>query len=187
MNAAIRIVAEYGFEGFTTKKWAAEAGVAEGSLYYHFKSKNDLLDQTFLFIDRDIADICNGLNLKTGGASGLKQSVTEIWWKYYRYLLGNPEKLFYYYRYRTSIRFNADVNRLQEEHYAPVMRMIRELDENYGITEKVEWDILWSYILDSTTALAYRVKKGCLSDGEKAGEQFLWLMMKGFSQFVKSF
>ena len=27
MNAAIRIVAQYGFEGFTTKKWAAEAGV----------------------------------------------------------------------------------------------------------------------------------------------------------------
>ena len=47
MNAAIRIVAQYGFEGFTTKKWAAEAGVAEGSLYYHFKSKQDLLDETF--------------------------------------------------------------------------------------------------------------------------------------------
>ena len=47
MDAAVKLVANEGFEGFTTKKWAAQAGVAEGSLYYHFKSKDDLLEKTF--------------------------------------------------------------------------------------------------------------------------------------------
>jgi AcrR family transcriptional regulator len=42
MRAAIRLFVSKGIDGTTIKDIAREAGVAEGSLYRHFKSKEDL-------------------------------------------------------------------------------------------------------------------------------------------------
>ena len=43
MRAALVLVARDGFAGATTARIAAEAGVAEGSIYRHFKNKDDLM------------------------------------------------------------------------------------------------------------------------------------------------
>src|SRR5438445_3523370 len=42
MRAALRLFVKKGIDGTTIKDIAKEAGVAEGSLYRHFKSKDDL-------------------------------------------------------------------------------------------------------------------------------------------------
>ncbi|MCY0875243.1 MAG: TetR/AcrR family transcriptional regulator [Firmicutes bacterium] len=41
-QAAIDVFSEYGFEKATMDEIAARAGVAKGTVYYHFKSKEDL-------------------------------------------------------------------------------------------------------------------------------------------------
>ena len=105
MNAAIHTVAQFGFEGFTTKKWAAEAGVAEGSLYYHFKSKHDLLDETFFMIDHEIADLISDPSEVPEVREELRAFVEQQWITYYHYLLDNPQKTLYYYRFKNSPRF----------------------------------------------------------------------------------
>ena len=43
LRATLILVAREGFSGATTARIAAEAGVAEGSIYRHFKNKNDLM------------------------------------------------------------------------------------------------------------------------------------------------
>src|SRR5476651_2502938 len=42
LRAALRLFVKQGIDGTTIKDIAREAGVAEGSLYRHFKSKDDL-------------------------------------------------------------------------------------------------------------------------------------------------
>jgi AcrR family transcriptional regulator len=42
MRAALKLFVEKGIDGTTTKELARKAGVAEGALYRHFKSKNAL-------------------------------------------------------------------------------------------------------------------------------------------------
>src|SRR5262245_7108304 len=42
MRAALRLFVKKGIDGTTIKDIAKEAGVAEGALYRHFKSKDDL-------------------------------------------------------------------------------------------------------------------------------------------------
>lgn len=43
-EAVIRLLTKNGFQGFTMEQVATEAGVAKGTLYRHFKSKETLLD-----------------------------------------------------------------------------------------------------------------------------------------------
>ncbi|MCK0471653.1 TetR/AcrR family transcriptional regulator [Halalkalibacter sp. APA_J-10(15)] len=49
MDAAIELFSKNGFEGVTTEEIAAEAGFSEKTLFRHFKSKQNLLEQA---IDR---------------------------------------------------------------------------------------------------------------------------------------
>lgn len=42
-DSAINVFSKYGYEGATVEEVAINAGVAKGTLYYHFKSKEDML------------------------------------------------------------------------------------------------------------------------------------------------
>ena len=44
LKAAIKVFAEAGMRGATTRRIAQEAGVNEVTLFRHFKSKDDLID-----------------------------------------------------------------------------------------------------------------------------------------------
>lgn len=43
-QAAVKIFSKYGYEGATMDGIAANAGVAKGTLYYHFKSKQEIFE-----------------------------------------------------------------------------------------------------------------------------------------------
>ena len=54
LQAAARIVARDGMEAATTAAIAAEAGVAEGTLYRHFDSKDDLLIASYRQMKQEV-------------------------------------------------------------------------------------------------------------------------------------
>jgi len=43
LNAALKLFTEYGFHGTPTSKIAQEAGVANGTLFHYYKTKDDLI------------------------------------------------------------------------------------------------------------------------------------------------
>jgi TetR/AcrR family fatty acid metabolism transcriptional regulator len=63
LDAAVRVFAEKGFYGAKVSEIAREAGVADGTIYLYFKSKDDLLIS--LFEDR-MAQINGALREKLG-------------------------------------------------------------------------------------------------------------------------
>ena len=177
MDAAIRSVARYGFEGFTTKKWAAETGVAEGSLYYHFKSKDELLNETFFYIEKEITELCiDGLK-EIKSREDLREKGDRILERYYRFLIENPEKTMFYFRFRTSPRFNSEIQE-QQETYAGELRerLGRYITCKEGETGEL---ILRSYVLDTTVSLAYRTIMGLFSDTEDNTREVISLVLGG--------
>lgn len=54
-ESAIKVFSNYGYTGATMDEVVARAGVAKGSLYYHFKSKEEL----FVFIIREGMNLIN--------------------------------------------------------------------------------------------------------------------------------
>ncbi|MGZ7117899.1 MAG: TetR/AcrR family transcriptional regulator, partial [Methanobacterium sp.] len=44
-DAAIKLFAQYGFEGTSMREIAEEVGIKKASMYSHFKSKDEILDK----------------------------------------------------------------------------------------------------------------------------------------------
>ena len=177
MDAAIRSVARYGFEGFTTKKWAIETGVAEGSLYYHFKSKDELLNETFFYIEQEIVELYQNGFEEIASYDDLKKNGYGLLESYYRFLIENPDKTLYYYRFRTSPRFNDEIEERQSSYYREFLAEI----EKYcgGTSELLDCRLLKSFVLDGTASLAYQTITGRISDSEDNTHKVVSLLLGG--------
>ncbi|HOP64260.1 MAG TPA: TetR/AcrR family transcriptional regulator [Spirochaetota bacterium] len=55
-NAAFRLITEKGFDNVTVDEICTESGVAKGSFYHYFKSKDDIVIETYMIIDKKYSD-----------------------------------------------------------------------------------------------------------------------------------
>ncbi len=187
MNAAIKIVEQYGFEGFTTKKWAAVCGVAEGSLYYHFKNKDDLLTQTYLMIDEEVVQLFKSVREQYDEVNSLEQVrdfLTAVWKKYYSYLLNEPAKTLFFYRFHASPRCNAEIQAIRMEHLDQSLNYLGRIGEGMNGKSDVEWNMLWTFIIETTNAYAFRVITGGRRGSEEELQQVSSLLTTGIFGFL---
>lgn len=182
MNAAIRILVQYGLEGFTTKKWAAEAGVSEGSLYYHFKSKSELLEDTFYSISQGIADLYKECSPIPQGASAeeIREAMGSIWRTFYRYMIKHPEETIFYYRFRTSPRCTAEVREKQLQLFCE-QPVFRELPASFAgkIGLRTASDVLQNFLTEAAFSAVFRVVTGEIAAGENTEAQLETLLLDG--------
>ena len=61
-NTAIKLFAEKGYDNASTEEITAVAGVAKGSLYYHFSKKEDIFD---LMLKEGMELLKNSVEIKT--------------------------------------------------------------------------------------------------------------------------
>jgi AcrR family transcriptional regulator len=179
MDAAMKLVAREGFEGFTTKKWAGQAGVAEGSLYYHFKSKDDLLEKTFVMIDKGIAAQFEEFARNVQVPIDIDRLMQELWDTYYQYLLEHADATLYYYRFRTSTRYTQEVQEGQLEYFKGFLSVINMLNSEVGLFDQFSWEIFWIYLIDTTLAFAFRVITKGFEDTPDHRKQMYILFSRG--------
>lgn len=60
-RAALELFVEKGIDGVTTREIAAAAGLSEGVIYRHFKSKEDLARQLFMAIHTHLTDMVKSI------------------------------------------------------------------------------------------------------------------------------
>lgn len=79
LAAAIQVIAERGLAGTPTSAISKAAGVAEGSLFTYFKTKDELVNRLYLEIKRELAGV-----LLDGfpGQAGAKEQFQHVWERY---------------------------------------------------------------------------------------------------------
>ena len=89
VRRALRVlVATRGFHGASMSAVAAEAGVATGTAYTHYASKDELVLATYIETKADLAAAATaGLD----PAAGPEERFRGIWLATYRHLAANPE------------------------------------------------------------------------------------------------
>ena len=95
-RAALGLFVQEGYDAATTRSIAAAAGVSEGAIYRHFRSKEDLAGQLFSGIHRrltkviqDAAATASGIDARVAAAVSAYCAVAdEDWLLYSFHLLG---------------------------------------------------------------------------------------------------
>lgn len=76
LNAALKLFTEFGFHGTPTSKIAQEAGVANGTLFHYFKTKDELIVALYVDIKKQLG-FCVSQDIQA------EDSIKETARKYY--------------------------------------------------------------------------------------------------------
>lgn len=108
VRAALEIGAQDGLESATTAAIAAKAGVAEGTLYRHFPSKDDLLIEVYRGIKRRIFEaISDG----ESGDEAPDARLKRVWRKLYDTYRGDTQAFLFGQRFAKSASQSAKAAR----------------------------------------------------------------------------
>ncbi len=114
--AAIRralreLVAEHGFHGASMAAVAERAGVATGTAYVHYASKDDLVYATYLEIKGDLAD---DLVIGVDPSAAPRDRFEQAWRAIYRHFVKRPECAKFLTQIEESPYFSTAFRMLQE-------------------------------------------------------------------------
>ncbi|SIR29422.1 TetR/AcrR family transcriptional regulator [Shewanella morhuae] len=99
LDTALALFVSQGFHGTSTASIAKQAGVATGTLFHHFPSKEALMECLFLTIKQEFA---NALLLNAQQGSNLKHNAKQLWQSAIDWSLENPIKQLFFQQYSMS-------------------------------------------------------------------------------------
>lgn len=95
-DAALSLFTTKGFHGTPTSEIAKTAGVANGTLFHYFKTKEDLINSLYLKVKNEMADkSVNGMEK----IESLKLKLEFSWSKSIHWAITNPQKIFFIQQY----------------------------------------------------------------------------------------
>ena len=99
LAAALKLFVEYGFHGTPTSKIAAEAGVANGTLFHYYKTKEDLV----IVLYNDIKNEVNSFVMsKTSCSESLETKFKIMFINTIYWALDNHDKFYYIQQFHFS-------------------------------------------------------------------------------------
>lgn len=138
LRAALTIGARDGLEAVTTAAIATEAGVAEGTLYRHFPSKDDLLIEVYRGIKRRIFEaIIDGED----GGEAPDARLKRVWRKLYETYRGDSEAFVFGQRFAESSLSKREGGAAHEQISAAVGRL-RKAGIDAGLFKDLPGDLM---------------------------------------------
>jgi len=148
-RAALSLVARDGFAGATTARIAAEAGVAEGSIYRHFKSKDALM----LAIYRRIkAEVYMAVMEEYDEAAPLHDRFTHIWRHVFAAYRADPDALLFGQKFAETPLMEKEGGQGHKE-MARVLTKLRDDGVAAGVFKNMAADLLTSLFYAPIVAL----------------------------------
>lgn len=165
MEGAIHIVAQIGIENLRTKHVADYAGFSEATLFRAFRSKEDLLCRTFLFVDKRISELLTGSSFISGASSvPFDAAVEAVWHRVFRYLIDNRDETIFLIRFRYSSLYSEEIRSRREAYNGGFEAAYAVFEAHYGEASKSYRGFLINYIFEMTLCFAEKVLAGRIED-----------------------
>jgi AcrR family transcriptional regulator len=97
-QASLKLFVENGFHGTSTSEIARTAGVATGTIFHYFKTKEELINSLYLHTKEDMLNEISGTyNDKTT----FKENIKDLWLRFSYFGINNP------YMFQFILIFNS--------------------------------------------------------------------------------
>lgn len=123
IEAAIAVFAERGFWNTPTALISKTAGVADGTLFTYFKTKDDLINEVYLELKREMAgEIIGGL----AAYSAIRDKMRFIWDRYIDWALAHPDRFKVLHQIEESFQLSESAAAQGMDMFAEVHQMAAE-------------------------------------------------------------
>lgn len=145
-KSALKLFAEQGIDATSTREITKDVGVAEGTLYRHFKSKQDLIDTVYIDIKKGMFE---GVVEKIDLRGTIEKNIKAIAKHTIEYFLKNYDCLLFMDMMEKSPKFSPAINEELETIIKPSKVIIekwikdgklRDVDDE--LISVVFWDLI---------------------------------------------
>lgn len=174
IKSAVYIVADVGIENTRTKDIASRTGFTEATMYRAFPTKEILLQEAFLYIDKQISDIATQSDyMLHPDKTPFDLAIYAIWHKIYRHLIENPEETLFLIRYRYSSLYTDEVRKRREAYNGSMDKVYAAFERELGKTPGMSWQLFINNIFEVTLCFAEKIITGRLEDTAET-EDGIW-------------
>lgn len=175
IEGAIKTVAKIGIENTRTKDVAEYAGFSEATMYRRFPTKEILLREAFLYIDKQVSSILTQSNyIRNPDDTSDDLTVYAIWNQVFRYLIEHNVETIFLIRYRYSALYTEEVRNMRQAYNGGFDKANLVFEKYLGSTDRLYTGFLIDYIFEMTLCFAEKIVSGKLEDNERI-EQGVWL------------
>jgi AcrR family transcriptional regulator len=137
-DAIVAVVAERGLEATTMSAVAAEAGVATGTAYVHYPSKEELLIGGYVHVKQQLGAAATA---DLTGEMTAHDTFEQIWTQAHAHLQAHPEQARFLVQFEHSSLGTAAHARMQDEHDPLTEATTRLLDAFVPLPPVVLYDL----------------------------------------------
>jgi AcrR family transcriptional regulator len=172
LDAAVTVFAERGFWDTPTSLISRTAGVADGTLFNYFKSKDDLINEVYIDTKRELAKfLLEGIEAHTS----VKEQLQHVWNRYIQWGVEYPEQFRVLQQIGMFYQVTEAAQAQANEPFADFKQMIGEADAA-GKFQHYPMDYL-AALMDSQAIMTIRLAAGNpdkLAEFQKIGFDILW-------------
>ena len=136
------------------------AGTSESNIYKIFKTKENLLAETFLYIDSKAAKYLNVDYSESDLSSHDKMTslIYKIWRKYFDFFVKNTSYINYYSQFVTDNKLYKDeIRRRRTENYGKFHKLIEHVKNEINNYSGINFDFFFIVAQDTTLSICRRI------------------------------
>ena len=183
--AAMKAVRQYGLEGMRIQNVSDLAGVSPGALYRYFESKDQLILESFQYVDKQAAAIFehlkfNPLLMVTDPMGAVK----SLWLPYFRFWVSHPDETVFYHRFRDSAFFPKYDKSRDISYFGTFIGMVQLFKKVFPALDRMNQDLLWLHVLTGTVMYAKYVVEGVIPNNQETEETVFQFLTEGLSGYL---
>lgn len=113
LRTALRLFTQHGFHGTPTSLIAKEAGVATGTLFHYFKTKEELIDGLYIQVKEQLAQV---IYYKLENETTIRGRLYRIWLNTMLWNISHPQELAFFNLFSSS-PFISNMTKEEASHY----------------------------------------------------------------------
>lgn len=145
----LRIIAEQGAHATPMSQIAKEAGVATGTIYHHFKSKEQILNELYLKLKDEFGTL---LAQHIDSSLSLKDQFYLLWKLLYNYYIKNPLSYTFVEQVAQTPLISPEVKQQGKKYYQPLIHLF-QIGVDQGIFENIDLELMAQFIYGNVITL----------------------------------
>lgn len=121
--ATIDLIGEYGLQNTPMSKVSKKSGVSPGTIYHYFENKEELIQQLYLHLKEELAQI---IFADYDISKPFKDRFESIWRQAFDYMLKNPDKYSVMEQCKNSPQILEPIQEQSQRFFAPFIGFITE-------------------------------------------------------------